>query len=282
LAETIILDGKKTAEKLSEKLKEQVKKLDKKPKLAVLLVGDNPASLIYVNSKLKKAQNIGFETVLEHFPEDTDEVIILEKISDWNISDDITGILVQLPLPKHLNKEKILNEIDVEKDVDGLTNANSGRFYTGNKNCITPCTTRGIEMLLDEYGIDVEGRHAVVVGRSNLVGKPTAQMLLNRNATVTICHSKTKNLDSIIKTADILVSAVGEKIINGKILKENCVVIDVGIIRTPDSKITGDVDFNSALGHASFISPVPGGVGPMTVVALMWNLWGLGLKSVEV
>ena len=282
MAETIILDGKKTAEKLSEKLKEQVKKLDKKPKLAVLLVGDNPASLIYVNSKLKKAQNIGFETVLEHFPEDTDEVIILEKISDWNISDDITGILVQLPLPKHLNKEKILNEIDVEKDVDGLTNANSGRFYTGNKNCITPCTTRGIEMLLDEYGIDVEGRHAVVVGRSNLVGKPTAQMLLNRNATVTICHSKTKNLDSIIKTADILVSAVGEKIINGKILKENCVVIDVGIIRTPDSKITGDVDFNSALGHASFISPVPGGVGPMTVVALMWNLWGLGLKSVEV
>lgn len=278
MAETIILDGKKTAEKLTEKLKEQVKKLDKKPKLAVLLVGDDPASLIYVNSKLKKAQSIGFETVLEHFPQNTAEEIILEKISDWNITDEITGILVQLPLPKHLNKEKILNEIDVEKDVDGLTNANSGRFYTGNKDCITPCTTRGIEMLLDEYGIEVEGRHAVVVGRSNLVGKPTAQMLLNRNATVTICHSKTKNLDSIIKTADILISAVGEKIINGKILKENCVVIDVGIIRTPDGKITGDVDFNSALGHASFISPVPGGVGPMTVTALMWNLWELNKR----
>ena len=275
MAETIILDGKKTAEKLTEKLKEQVKKLDKKPKLAVLLVGNNPASLIYVNSKLKKAKGIGFETVLEHFSESTAEEIILEKISDWNISDDITGILVQLPLPKHLNKEKILNEIDVEKDVDGLTNANSGRFYTGNKDYITPCTTRGIEMLLDEYGIEVEGRHAVVVGRSNLVGKPTAQMLLTRNATVTICHSKTKNLNDIIKTADILVSAVGEKIINGKILKENCVVIDVGIVRTPDGKITGDIDFNSAVKHVSSITPVPGGVGPMTVAALMWNLWDL-------
>ena len=281
MVNTKILDGKKTSEKLTEILKEQVKNLDKKPKLAVLLVGNNPASEIYVKAKLKKAENIGFETVLEHMDADTAEVLILDKIADWNISDDITGILVQLPLPKHLDEEKILNEIDIKKDVDGLTNKNSGLFYSNSKYFhVTPCTTRGIEMLLDEYNINVKGKHAVVVGRSNLVGRPTSQMLLNRNATVTICHSKTKNLDNIIKTADILVSAVGEKIINGKILKENCVVIDVGITRMPNGKITGDVDFDSAMGHAAFITPVPGGVGPMTVTALMYNLFDLYKASV--
>ena len=276
MSKAIILDGKATAEKLTETLKTEVKNMARKPKLAVLLVGDNPASMIYVKNKLKKAENIGFETVLEHLSADTPEKIILEKISDWNRASDITGILVQLPLPKHLNTEKIINEIDAKKDVDGLTSANAGLFYTGS-TAIIPCTTRGISMLLDEYGINVEGKHAVVVGRSNLVGKPTAHMLLMRNATVTICHSKTKNLDNIIKTADLVVSAVGEKIINGKILKENCIVIDVGINHTPNG-ITGDVDFDSAIEHVSFITPVPGGVGPMTVAALMWNLRDLKLR----
>jgi len=279
LVNTKILDGKLTSEKLTEKLKLQVANFEKKPTLAVLLVGDNPASEIYVRAKLKKAQSIGFETVFKHLNADTAEELVLEQIEDWNTNDNINGILVQLPLPIHLNKTKILNEIDEEKDVDGLTSKNSGRFYTGDKNCVTPCTTRGIGMLLDEYVINVEGMHAVVVGRSNLVGKPTAQMLLNRNATVTVCHSKTKDLESIIKTADLVVSAAGEKIINGKILKDNCILVDVGIERMSNGKITGDVDFASALGHASFISPVPGGVGPMTVIALMYNLFDLYQKQ---
>lgn len=275
LSKAVILDGKLTSEKLTEKLKLQVANLDKKPALAVLLVGDSPASKIYVRAKLKKAESIGFKTVLECTPSDVTEETVLEKISEWNKTNDINGILIQLPLPKHLNKEKILNAIAVEKDVDGLTNANAGKFYTGDKSAVMPCTTRGISMLLEEYNINIEGKHAVVIGRSNLVGKPTAQMLLNRNATVTVCHSKTENLNDIIKTADLVVSAAGEKIINGKILKDNCVVIDVGIIRTPNGKITGDVDFASAIEHASFISPVPGGVGPMTVMALMYNLFDL-------
>lgn len=275
MVNTKILDGKLTSEKLTEQLKLKVANLEKKPTLAVLLVGDNPASEIYVKAKIKKAQSIGFETIFEHMSADTAEEIVLEKIAGWNNNAGINGILVQLPLPSHLNKDKIINRIDEEKDVDGLTKFNSGAYYTGIKDCVVPCTTRGIGMLLDEYGISVEGMHAVVVGRSNLVGKPTAQMLLNRNATVTVCHSKTKDLESIIKTADIVVSAVGEKIINGKILKNDSIVVDVGIERRSDGKITGDVDFDSALGHASLISPVPGGVGPMTVIALMYNLFDL-------
>ena len=274
-----ILDGKITSQKLLTQMSEKVTNLKEKPTLAVLLAGNNPASQIYVNSKLKKAESLGFKTVFEHKSHDVEEVQILAKIDEWNNNPEINGILVQLPLPKHLDKNKILNAISAKKDVDGLTAINSGMLYTGQKPCVVPCTTRGIFMLLDEYNIEIEGKHVVVIGRSNLVGKPTANEFLKRNATVTICHSHTKNLENIIKTADIVVSAVGEKIINGKILGKNSIVVDVGIFRDANGKITGDADFVSAIDVASFISPVPGGVGLMTVTALMYNLFDLYLMQ---
>lgn len=270
-----ILDGKKTSQKLMEELQEKVKNLPRKPVLAILLVGENPASLIYVNAKLKKAESIGFKTVFKQLSENTSEKEIITQIKEWNNDNNINGILVQLPLPKGINKNIILNSIDPIKDVDGLTAYNSGLFYTGQEPWAIPCTTRGIIMLLKEYNIEIQGKHVVVIGRSNLVGKPTAQAFLFENATVTTCHSKTQDLESIIKTADIVVSAVGEKIVNGKILKKNSVVVDVGIFRTPEGKISGDVEFESASAIASYISPVPGGVGPMTVAALMYNLLDL-------
>ena len=274
-----ILDGKLTSQKLLEKLQTKVANLAKKPILAILLVGENPASMIYVNAKLKKAKDIGFETVFTQLKNTATEQDVLEQIEKWNNDTNINGILVQLPLPEHINKNTILNAISPIKDVDGLTAYNSGLFYTNQKPYAIPCTTRGIIMLLEEYNIEIEGKHAVVIGRSNLVGKPTAQALLQKNATITICHSKTQNFESIIKTADIVVSAVGEKIVNGKILKNKCIVIDVGIFRTPEGKISGDVEFNSASQVASFISPVPGGIGPMTVIALMYNLLDLYLQQ---
>ena len=276
-----ILDGKKTSQKLLEELQAKVEKLPHKPVLAILLVGENPASLIYVNAKLKKAKSIGFETVFAQMSETATQAEVLAQIESWNNDDNINGILVQLPLPKHIDKNAVLNAIAPIKDVDGLTPYNSGLFYTGQKPYAMPCTTRGILMLLKEYNISLEGKHAVVIGRSNLVGKPTAQAMLFENATVTTCHSHTQNLADIIKTADIVVSAVGEKIVNGKILKNNCVVVDVGIFRTPDGKISGDVEFDSASKVAGFISPVPGGVGPMTVIALMYNLLDLYLWQVK-
>ncbi|MCM1009794.1 MAG: bifunctional 5,10-methylenetetrahydrofolate dehydrogenase/5,10-methenyltetrahydrofolate cyclohydrolase [Fusobacterium sp.] len=274
-----ILDGKQTSQELYEALQFRTMRYSKKPVLAVLLVGDNPASQIYVNAKLKKALGIGFDTDFKLLPQDACEEEVIKQIHNWNENPDINGILVQLPLPKHLDKNKILNTIKPEKDVDGLTTYNSGLFYTGQTPYAVPCTTRGILMLLDRYEIEIEGKHVVVIGRSNLVGKPTAQAFLARNATVTVCHSKTRDLESIIKTADIVISAVGEKIVNGKILKNNCVVVDVGIFRKPDGKISGDVEFESASEVASFISPVPGGVGPMTVIALMYNLFDLYLAQ---
>ncbi len=274
-----ILDGKMTSQKLLEKLQQEVSTLTKKPVLAIMLVGENPASLIYVNAKLKKAESIGFKAILKQLTSNVTEKEIIANIKEWNNDPNINGILVQLPLPKHINKNIILNSIDPIKDVDGLTAYNSGLFYTGQEPYAIPCTTRGIIMLLKEYNIEIEGKHVVVIGRSNLVGKPTAQAFLFENATVTTCHSKTENLESIIKTADIVVSAVGEKIVNGKILKKNSVVIDVGIFRTPEGKISGDVEFESASQVASYISPVPGGVGPMTVTALMYNLLDLYLAQ---
>lgn len=274
-----ILDGKKTSQKLLEKLQQEVCTLAKKPVLAIMLVGENLASLIYVNAKLKKAESIGFKAILKQLPSNVTEKEIIANIKEWNNDPNINGILVQLPLPKEINKNIILNSIDPIKDVDGLTAYNSGLFYTGQEPYAIPCTTRGIIMLLKEYNIEIEGKHVVVIGRSNLVGKPTAQAFLFENATVTTCHSKTENLESIIKTADIVVSAVGEKIVNGKILKKNSVVVDVGIFRTPEGKISGDVEFESASQVASYISPVPGGVGPMTVTALMYNLLDLYLAQ---
>lgn len=268
---TIILDGKKLRDKIFENLKQKLNNMSEKPTLAVILVGDDPASQIYVKNKKKTAENLGINSIVINYPSNISENILLDKIQELNNDNKITAILVQLPLPKHINKFKIIDAIAPEKDVDGLTPYNSGKLFSGEEPYVYPCTPKGILLLLDEYNIELAGKHVVVIGRSNLVGKPVAQMLLNRNATVTMCHSHTKNLSDITKTADIIVSAVGKNIIGEKMLKSDCVVVDVGIFKDVNGKICGDVDFASASKIAAYISPVPGGVGPMTIASLMLN-----------
>lgn len=268
---TIILDGKKLRDKIFENLKQRLNNMSEKPTLAVILVGDDPASQIYVKNKKKTAENLGINSIVINYPADISEKILLDKIQELNNDNKITAILVQLPLPKHIDKFKIIDAIAPEKDVDGLTPYNSGKLFSGEEPYVYPCTPKGILLLLDEYNIELAGKHVVVIGRSNLVGKPVAQMLLNRNATVTMCHSHTKNLSDITKTADIVVSAVGKNIIGEKMLKSDCVVVDVGIFKDVNGKICGDVDFASASKIAAYISPVPGGVGPMTIASLMLN-----------
>ena len=267
----IILDGKKLRDKIFENLKQRLNNMSEKPTLAVILVGENPASQIYVRNKKKTAENLGINSIVINYPADISENILLDKIQELNNDNKITAILVQLPLPKHIDKFKIIDAIAPEKDVDGLTPYNSGKLFSGEEPYVYPCTPKGILLLLDEYNIELAGKHVVVIGRSNLVGKPVAQMLLNRNATVTMCHSHTKNLSDITKTADIVVSAVGKNIIGEKMLKSDCVVVDVGIFKDNNGKICGDVDFASASKIAAYISPVPGGVGPMTIASLMLN-----------
>lgn len=268
---TIILDGKKLRDKIFENLKQKLNNMSEKPTLAVILVGDDPASQIYVKNKKKTAENLGINSIVINYPSNISEKILLDKIQELNNDNKITAILVQLPLPKHIDKFKIIDTIAPEKDVDGLTPYNSGKLFSGEEPYVYPCTPKGILLLLDEYNIELAGKHVVVIGRSNLVGKPVAQMLLNRNATVTMCHSHTKNLSDITKTADIVVSAVGKNIIGEKMLKSDCVVVDVGIFKDVNGKICGDVDFTSASKIAAYISPVPGGVGPMTIASLMLN-----------
>lgn len=268
---TIILDGKKLRDKIFENLKQKLNNMSEKPTLAVILVGDDPASQIYVKNKKKTAENLGINSIVINYPSNISENILLDKIQELNNDNKITAILVQLPLPKHIDKFKIIDAIAPEKDVDGLTPYNSGKLFSGEEPYVYPCTPKGILLLLDEYNIELAGKHVVVIGRSNLVGKPVAQMLLNRNATVTMCHSHTKNLSDITKTADIVVSAVGKNIIGEKMLKSDCVVVDVGIFKDINGKICGDVDFANASKIAAYISPVPGGVGPMTIASLMLN-----------
>lgn len=267
----IILDGKKLRDKIFENLKQRLNNMSEKPTLAVILVGENPASQIYVRNKKKTAENLGINSIVINYPSDISENILLDKIQELNNDNSITAILVQLPLPEHINKFRIIDSISPEKDVDGLTPYNSGKLFAGEEPYVYPCTPKGILLLLDEYNIELEGKHVVVIGRSNLVGKPVAQMLLKRNATVTMCHSHTKNLSDITKTADIVVSAVGKNIIGEKMLKSDCVVVDVGIFKDNNGEICGDVDFASASKIAAYISPVPGGVGPMTIASLMLN-----------
>lgn len=265
---TKILDGKKLRDKIFDKLKSKIDSMSIKPTLAVILAGDNPSSKIYVNNKKKSAEKLGINSVVIEYPSDVTERELVEKIQELNSDNNITAILVQLPLPKHINKSNVINSISPKKDVDGLTLYNTGKLFAGEKPYVYPCTPKGILLLLDEYNIEIEGKHAVVIGRSNLVGKPIAQMLLNRNATVTMCHSHTKNLADIIKTADILVSAVGKNVVGEKnIIKNNCVIVDVGIFRDETGKIRGDVENVSP----AYLSPVPGGVGPMTIASLMLN-----------
>lgn len=274
-----ILDGKKLRDKILDELQIKIEKFGKKPKLVVILVGDNPASQIYVSNKKKVAQRIGIISEVINYPADVSEKEILYKIEELNNDNEVCAILVQLPLPEHISKDNIINAITPQKDVDGFTPYNFGKLFSGEEPIVYPCTPKGVLLLLDEYGIEIEGKHAVVVGRSNIVGRPMAQMLLNRNATVTVCHSYTKNLEQIIKTADIVVSAVGKNIIKGEMLKSDCVVVDVGIFKDESGKTRGDVDFDSSSKIASYISPVPGGVGPMTIAGLMLNTVELFKKS---
>ena len=275
----IILDGKKLRDKIFEDLKTKLDKMEKKPTLAVILVGENPASQIYVRNKKKTAEKLGINSISIEYPSDITESELLQKIEELNNDENVTAILVQLPLPAHIDKNKVIDKILPQKDVDGLTPYNLGKLFSGEEPYVYPCTPKGILLLLDEYNIKLEGRHVVVVGRSNLVGKPVAQLLLKRNATVTMCHSHTKNLANITKTADIVVSAVGKNVIGEKMLKSNCVVVDVGIFRDENGKISGDVDFENVSKVAAYISPVPGGVGPMTIASLMLNTVELASKN---
>ena len=268
---TVILDGKKLAGKILEKLENKLSIMDTKPHLVVILVGENPASQLYVGMKEKKAQQIGIKSTVLKYPENVEEKVILDKLNELNNDNDVDAILVQLPLPKHINEQTVIQTISPKKDVDGFTPENIGRISIGVEPYAYPCTPKGILSLIDEYNISLEGKNVVVVGRSNIVGKPVAQMMLNRNATVTICHSRTKNLENIIKTADVLVSAVGKhNIITKNNIKSGCVIIDVGTSRI-NGKTVGDVDFENVSDLASFITPVPGGVGPMTIASLMEN-----------
>ena len=267
----MILNGKEVALGIKEELKKEVSKITPKPSLVVIQVGDDPASNISVNSKAKLALEIGYEFCHVKFNSDVTEEEIITKIEEINENDKINGVIVQLPIPKHLNANKIINKIDPIKDIDGLTELNAGKLLTGDASLVS-CTPKGIITLLKHYNIELQGKHVVIVGRSNLVGKPLIGLCLNENATVTICHSKTKNLEEITKTADILIVAIGKsRFINEKYVKEGSIIVDVGINRV-DGKLSGDVDFDSVFKKSSFITPVPGGVGPMTTISLMENV----------
>ncbi len=241
------------------------------PGLAVIIVGDDPASRVYVNNKKKACEQIGVYSEEYALPAETTEQELLDLIEKLNKDKKINGILVQLPVPKHINEETIINAIDPKKDVDAFHPVNVGKIMVGNFDFV-PCTPAGVMELIRESGIDVEGKECVVVGRSNIVGKPQAMLLLHKNATVTICHSRTKDLASKTKNADIVVAAVGiPEFIKGDMIKPGAVVIDVGINRVADKKLVGDVDFEACEKIASAITPVPGGVGPMTIAMLMKN-----------
>ena len=266
-----LLDGKKLSEKICATLKSKIEKLKgKKPGLAVILVGDNPASQIYVSKKEKTAKAFGFYSEVHRLAATSEEKEILNLIKYLNDSPKIHGILIQLPLPAHIQTQAILNAVSPLKDVDGFHPLNLGRLFIGNPLFI-PCTPQGIMELLKEYKIELSGKHAVILGRSLIVGKPLAHLLLSQNATVTICHSKTKNLEEICQRADILVSAMGKPhFIKNSFVKEGAIVVDVGINRL-NKKIVGDIDFDAVYKKTSFITPVPGGVGPMTIALLLQN-----------
>ena len=269
-----IMDGKAVARNIREGLKEEVEGLKKKrihPGLAVVLVGENPASMVYVKNKGEACRSAGIYSEEHKLPAETKEADLLGLINQLNKDPRIHGILVQLPLPAHINKDRILASVSPEKDVDGFHEINMGRLLIGQEGLV-PCTPLGIMQLLEHYHIPVEGRFAVVVGRSNIVGKPVAMMLLQRNATVTICHTRTKNMGEVCRMADILIAAAGRPgMITADMIREGAVVIDVGINRLDTGKLTGDVDFESASKRAGWITPVPGGVGPMTIAMLLYN-----------
>ena len=270
--ETIIMDGKGLAKKMQDQMKKEVAALTaegKTPGLCVILVGEDKASQVYVRNKEKQSEAMGMNSRVVRLAADISEADLLAEVEKQNQDDSMHGILVQLPLPKHIDEQKVLRAIRYEKDVDGFHPMNVGNFFLGNESAL-PCTPYGIMKILDEYNIALEGKKALVIGRSNIVGKPMSIMLLNENATVTIAHSRTKNLKELAKEADILVAAIGRgHFVTADFIKEGAVVIDVGMNRSAEGKLIGDVDTAGAMGIASHITPVPGGVGPMTITMLL-------------
>ena len=269
-----VIDGKKISQEIKDELKEKVAAMAKEGKkvaLAVIQVGNDPASSVYVRNKKKACEYIGIESLSYELPEETTEEELVALIEKLNADARVNGILVQLPLPEQINEEKIIQTISPDKDVDGFHMQNVGALCTGGKGYVS-CTPLGIITLLKRSGIEIAGKRCVVMGRSNIVGKPMAMLLLRENGTVTICHSKTQDMKEITKQADILVVAIGKpKFVDETYVKEGAVVIDVGIHRNAENKLCGDVDFDKVAPHTSAITPVPGGVGPMTIAMLMNN-----------
>jgi len=270
-----IIDGKKVSEYIRNEIADGVENLKEEtgitPGLAAVLVGEDPASEIYVRNKRKACANAGMHSEEHKLPAETTEEELLALVDKLNNDPNIHGILIQLPLPDHINESKVLRAVSPLKDVDGFHPYNVGLLVEGNPRFIS-CTPHGIIKMLEFYNIDITGKQAVVVGRSNIVGKPVSMLLLHRHATVTICHSRTKPLDEVTRRADILVAAIGRaNFITADMVKEGAVIIDVGINRNEEGKLTGDVDFEAVSQKASYITPVPGGVGPMTISMLLWN-----------
>lgn len=268
-----VIDGKEIAKKKRREIADEVRKLKEEnifPGLAVVLVGNNHASKTYVNNKEKACKEAGIESFLIALPEEVGQDELLRKIDELNKREDVHGILVQLPLPDHIEEKKVIEAISPEKDVDGFHPLNIGRMMTGQDSFL-PCTPYGVMVMLEETGIEVSGKHVVIVGRSNIVGKPAGQLFLNKNATVTYCHSRTKDLEFHTKQADILVAAIGKpNFIRSNHIKEGATVIDVGINRDEHEKLCGDVHPEAAE-KAAYLTPVPGGVGPMTITMLLFN-----------
>lgn len=286
----MILNGKQLSDSLKAEMADKVatfpKKYGRVPKLAVILVGDDPASATYVRNKAKACEVIGIENSTILLPASTTEEEVLKVIADLNADNGVDGILVQLPVPKHIDDKKIIDAIAKEKDVDGFHPSNVAELWLSRKNYDEPeytvaCTPKGILKLIKHAGVEISGKRAVVIGRSNIVGLPVSKLLLNENATVTVCHSRTKNLAEITRTAEILVAAIGKpKFVTADMVSEGAVIIDVGINRDPETgKLCGDVDFAAVEGKASYITPVPGGVGPMTICCLMENTIECFLRS---
>lgn len=274
-----IIDGKALASEMRAELKTKIEKCDRKPGLAVVIVGDDPASRIYVRNKIKACGELGIRSYAYELPATSTQKEVEDLLDRLAIDKDVDGILLQLPLPKHLDGDAATLHIPFEKDVDGFSSKNLGLLMQ-NKQRISACTPAGVMKLLEKEGIELAGKHAVVIGRSETVGKPMAMLLLNANATVTICHSKTKNLAKICKNADVLVASVGKAgFVTADMVKEGAVVVDIGINRDESGKLCGDVDFENVKEKVSYITPVPGGVGPMTITMLMYNTYLIANKE---
>lgn len=269
-----IIDGKKISNEIKDELKVKVEELKAEGKevtLAVIQVGNDPASSVYVGNKKKACEYIGIRSLAYELPEETTEAELLDLVNELNQREDVNGILVQLPLPKHIDEDLVIQTISPNKDVDGFHPQSVGRLSIGQKGFVS-CTPAGIIQLLKRSGIEIEGKECVIIGRSNIVGKPMALLLLRENGTVTVCHSRTKNLKEVTKRADILIVAIGKPLfVNKDYVKEGAVIIDVGIHRDENNKLCGDVDYHDVIDHVSAITPVPGGVGPMTIAMLMNN-----------